>query len=390
MSQTQTSQKLIFHNHSLIDPGAWELHGVSCKMKEGAVGQFGTGNCYYLAVLLRTGHKVTIKADDTIYEFGLKEMEFRGKTFQRVTCNGKELSFTTDYGMNWTVDQAYREIYSNCIDEEGIHFIGEPMEKGTSIIVEGEGIMDSMTRHDDLFVGDREPLFECSSLRVFEGKGVVYYRGVKVWELENAAFSYEILEGLDLTEDRTVKYPSQIANKVGFALCYHIKDRAFIERFIKLKNSWEAKDCDYEWSWSDTFMSVVREVWEKSPTLLNERVLRIFRTKCKESTFKVMQKTEDMELMIGKACEFLALAGYAVTAPIQIVENEDSNCIAFYYDGTIHLTSKSFDKGMFDLVTTLFEEQQHHVGYADESRGFQQFLIDELVTQTRKRLKWVL
>jgi hypothetical protein len=35
----------------------------------------------------------------------------------------------------------------------------------------------------------------------------------------------------------------------------------------------------------------------------------------------------------------------------------------------------------------LFEEQSHIMGFSDESRSYQQWLINQVITQARKRLK---
>lgn len=383
------TKKAIFWNSTIIEPAAWELHGVSAKDNpDTAVGRFGTGNCYYLAVLLRTGHKVSIKAGEQWYHFGLVDMEFRGKEFQRVTCNGKELSFTTHYGVNWTVDQAYREVYANCADEGGIHFVGEPMDEGTSIVIEGEGILDSMSRHEQIFLGSREPIAETSTARIYEGVGTVYFRGVKVGEVENAMFSYEMLGTLDLTEDRSIKHQYRIPQEIGRMVCTLLADKAIIRRILTAPESrWEST-IDFDWTtWSADFTEVATDLWKNSPTKLNQKVFRMLRTRVKDIGWEARAWDEDKEIMLEKAKDFLKRAGYEVTAPIKLVDNDDQNNIAFYFNDTIHLTDKSFDEGMFQLVRTLMEESFHSLGYSDCCRSFEDFLMKELIKSASKRLR---
>lgn len=384
MNQTQ---KTIFHTNTVMAPESWELMGVSAKDGETPIGQFGTGQKYALAVLLRTGHKVSIRSNGSLFIFGLQEMEFRGKSFQRVTCNDKPLAFTTDYGLKWQVEHAYRELVSNTLDEGGIHFLGEPMEEGTSIIVEGPEMAACLSRHNSIFLGDREPIAETYKVRFFEGSGTVWYRGVKVGELHEASLSYEIMDDLDLTEDRTIKYLYTIGSKIGMAMVKHVKDKSLIRRIVTNKTTWEAKVPDYDWEWSAEFSEVVKELWESSPTLLNDKIQKLVRQRLKDVGFKMLERTEDMDIMIQNAQDFLAKAGYPVEANIKVVDNGDDNNIAFAFGGEIHLTSRSFDKGMYYLVTTLFEESAHCKGHDDCSRSFQNYLIEELITQTRRRLK---
>src|SRR5690606_20364037 len=128
------------------------------------IGMFGTGLKYAIAVLLRNGNCIEITNKDKTYSFSIHDIDFRGKSFQQILCNGKKLPFTTEYGKNWELWQAYRELHSNTVDEEGISFIGEPMDEGTSIVVYGESFVKCVENHNDYFVGDREPLYENKNL----------------------------------------------------------------------------------------------------------------------------------------------------------------------------------------------------------------------------------
>jgi len=385
-TETTTNQKLIFHNSGAMDPIAWEMHGVSAKLIDRPVGMFGTGFCYAVAVLLRTGHQISVLTEGKLHEFGLTPIEFRGKLFNRVTCNGKELSFSTDYGLNWSPLEAYRELYSNCTDEGGIHYLGEPMEEGTSVIVEGPAILDCIAKHNEIFLGEREPIAECSTMRFFEGQGAVYYKGVHVGVLEGASFAFESLGHLDITEDRTLKNTYDVTGKVGHAVTSHLEDKELIRRFVIMKANWESK-LDYDWTWSNAFKEVVMDLWEKSPTSLNPRIQSLIRSRNPGAGFRILERSEDMVVMLEAACSFLEKAGYKVAANIKIVDNDDSNNIAFVFNNDIHLTTRSFDRGLFHLITTLFEENAHIHGHDDCTREFQNYLIEELITRTRKHLK---
>jgi hypothetical protein len=384
MTATET-RKAIFHNNGIIQPEAWEMHGVSAKTTDHPIGMFGTGLCYAIAVIIRHGHKITIKAGDQLHEFGVKDINFRGKEFQQITCNGKGLSFTTSYGETWPLWAAYRELASNCIDEGGIQYIGEPQDEGTSIIVEGDEFIDICENHDDFFIGDREPIATCSLLDVYEGKGILYYRGVKVGELENASYSYLIKDKIELTEDRTFKYEYQIRQKIGWAYASYITDKTLLKRIATKQTGWESEFADFEWTWSPEFKEIVLDVWATAPATLNERIQKLVKTKAREAVFKTRPIDEDQVPMLDAAKAFLAKAGYPVSEQVCMVDSDDPMTIAYVHDEKIHLTTRAFEKGLFYLVTVLFEEQAHVNGFQDASRHFQTYLINELVTHARKR-----
>lgn len=388
MNNTAKNTAVIFHTNTQIDPRSWRIMGISAKETSNPIGLWGTGMKYAIAVFLRLGHKVSIKTEGQTYEFSAKEMVFRDKTFEQVLCNGEELPYTTEYGKLWEPWMAYRELVSNTMDEGGIHFAGEPFDHGTSIIIEGENVRECLANHDDYFVGSREPIAEMAGLRIYEGNGTIFYRGVKVGMVENAMYSYEMLHDLTLTEDRTIAFQYQIPQKVGMCVVRYLKDKALIKRFCTAPaERWEGK-LDYDWeNWSEEFTEVAKDLWKNNPTKLNESIFRLVRKKCADIGWEAKDLNEDHEVMLDNAKAFLKMAGYEVTAPVKMVDNDDQKCIAFYYNGVIHLTEKCFEEGAFKLTRILMEENFHAYGYSDACRSFEDYLQKELIKQASKRLK---
>lgn len=384
---TETSSKTIFHTNTIINPLSWELMGISAKECKSPIGLYGTGLKYAIAVLLRTGHSVTIQTESDTFNFSLKPLSFRGKDFDQVVCNGKDLPFTTEYGKLWEVWMAYRELVSNTIDEGGLHFAGDPFDHGTSIVVEGEAIHQCLLNHSKYFVGDREPVDECHKIRVYQGDGTIYYRGVRVGAVKDALYSYEILEDITLTEDRTIKDPFRINSIIGWSYASFLKNKELIRHVITCKKRWET-DLDFDWSWSEEMTEVAQEVWETAPTSLNSSVASILKKRLKaDAELSTCEPTEEQQIMITAALDFLAKAGYPVQATIKIVNNADTGNLAFVHKEQIYLTSRAFEKGLFELVTVLLEEHFHTIGFADLNRGFQTYLHEQIVTQCKKRLK---
>lgn len=378
---------VIFHTNGKIDPGTWELMGLSVKNTDSAIGMFGTGFKYAVAVLLRTGHEITVHCESgKVYQFGLEDMSFRGKDFQRVTCNGSPLAFTTHYGFKWKTDQAYRELASNTMDEGGLTFTGiGPIEGGTSIVITGADILESHANHDNIFIGEREPIASTRSVKFYAGKGDVWFRGVKIYELECAHFSYELLGHADLTEDRTLASQYALPYTIGSAICNQLEDKKLIEQLIT-SEGFEA-GLDYDNTWSEEMEETVKKVWKDRPGSLNPKIQKILQRKSPSSGFAMKLITDDEQEMVDKAQDFLEKAGYKIECQVHRVESTDENLIAYYHGGAMHLTDKAFESGLFELVNTMFEEHCHHKGYHDSCRNFEQYLMKEVVRQAKKRLK---
>jgi hypothetical protein len=385
--QATKEKSIVFQTHGEINPGTWELMGLSVKNNSDSIGMFGTGFKYAIAVLLRTGHKVVIHCESgKTYEFGLIDMEFRGSNFQRIHCNNQPLAFTTHYGFKWTVDQAYRELMSNTMDESGICFISEdPIKNGTTIVVTGDGILESHSRHDQIFIGDRTPIAKTKKINFYRGKGDVWFRGVKVFGLEEANWSYEVLCDMDLTEDRTLKNTYFFMYLVGAEICSNLKDKKLIKSLITSQGI--ESQFDYDNVWSKEMEEVAMDVWANNPSSLSEKIAKILKQRNPSIGFNIVDFTEDEEEMVRSACDFLKEAGYPVNCQIHRVKCDNPKTIAYYHQGAMHLTDKAFEEGSFELVQTIFEESCHNMGLSDYSLDFQQYLIKQVIIQARKRLK---
>ena len=312
-------------------------------------------------------------------------MDFRGKSFERVTCNDKPLQFSTDMGKHWEPWMLYREIVSNYMDEGGLHFIGEPMKEGTSVIVECNEITKCMESHESYFLGDREPIYSSSRCRVFQGNGTVWYRGVKVGVVENALHSYEILDTMKLTEDRTVNDHHSV-NYPVIKTIVEMTDKKLIRKIVTCdKTAWEY-DLDYDWTWSEEFSEVVKDVWKTSPTKLNKKISLLLRSKMPDIGF-VDLENHDYHADIDVAKVFLEDFGYLVDVEIRIIQNQDENNIAFVTKGVIYLIECVFEKGLYYLTSTLLEEHFHTKGYDDRSISYEQMLIDRILCHCKKITK---
>lgn len=206
---------VIFDTPGILDLRAITTFGLNAKPEAGGhpIGYFGTGLKYALAVLAREEQEVHIFAGENHYQLGVEQSEFRGKGFQAITLlvNGTttlELPFTTELGKNWQLWMAYRELYSNTLDEMGtsIHTGQAPASfadpERTIIAVSGEAFDAIWTERRHIFLENAQRYG--NGIEVLqEPSTFVFYRGIRAGQLSYPSlFTYNFLDSMELTEDR--------------------------------------------------------------------------------------------------------------------------------------------------------------------------------------------
>lgn len=210
---------LVMKNKGLIPEAAIDTMGVSAKVTDNPIGQFGTGLKYTIAIVLRTGGEITIWRGLKKLSFSVKTEQIRGEQFDIVRMNGRRLGFTTRLGLNWEPWMAYREVASNTKDEGGtIHLIDDesdippPDKKETLIVIRHPEMEQAHTERHRIFL-QTEPVYTLEGISVHPGESeFVYYRGIRVSKLQKKSmFTYNITRPMQLTEDRTLLYPHMIS-----------------------------------------------------------------------------------------------------------------------------------------------------------------------------------
>ena len=209
------SDIVYFENSSVLPIEAITTMGINVKENDNAIGYFGTGLKYAIAVLLRHNQKIEIRTDGKWYTFGTQPTEIRDKTFDIVTMNGEPLGFTTELGKNWKLWMAFRELYSNCMDEGGrnhaISAFGTPDET-TVVCVEGEEFYDIYLNQERYVIDPQDNSFDtdCENFQIWRPEEPVleehlhlFYKGIRAYDLPKPSlFIYNIKSQQELTEDR--------------------------------------------------------------------------------------------------------------------------------------------------------------------------------------------
>lgn len=382
--------KIVFRNKGIIDPRSITTFGVSSKGSDSAIGYFGTGLKYAIAILLREGCKIDIYTGGQHLTFGTSEQRVRVDDFTFVTMNDQPLSFTTELGKNWEAWQAIRELWCNCLDEQGAAFSSEyfddvPSEDETVILVSGRAAVDAWALRDTIMISG-SPIFESEHVDIYPGQSNhIYYKGVRVLDLNRSSqYTYNVKCNVELTEDRTMKHPVLAAWYVARGIA-KLSDRPFITRVLTADQDWFEHRLDFDSvTASEDFSGIVKQMARQQVSGLNQSATRCARFDNNEilDDMPRMQLGKVDLVRLAKAIEFSKSIGFSVDEyEIVIIENLGESVLGRAANNKIYLSKIVFMQGTKMLAGTLIEEFIHlRHGLLDETRGMQNFLFDSLVS----------
>jgi hypothetical protein len=385
---------IVFENEGLIDPLAITTMGLNAKVGENPIGFFGTGLKYAIAVLLRTGHQISIHRGTEELVFTTQSHESRGKRFELVAMNEQPIGFTTELGKKWELWQAFRELWCNCADENGRSFQTDfysPKEGCTSVTVIGSQFETIFGNRGEFILATR-PVKTFKGLQVHPGASrTIFYRGIAVGRLpENQAplHTYNITAQIDLTEDRTVKYDWEVKNIIAKAI-HTATDKEFIEQAVCAPKGSLERSIDhtfYSEKPSQPFIETVERIHRTRAHDMNESAVNHANAHRPLPAIQNFQLDAMEQTQFDAAVLFLESLGYEVREhPIRFVESLGSSVFGSADGGEIAITKLAFMGGTKQLAITLLEEHLHLVtGLHDESRAFQDRLLHELVTLGEK------
>jgi hypothetical protein len=385
---------VVFENPGEIDAAAIRTFGVSVKEGENPIGFFGTGLKYAIAILLRTGHAVTVQSGLSKHRFGLKDVTIRGQAFKVVTMDRQDLGFTTQVGKTWELWMAYRELHCNCKDEGGSVYLADAAPKPaagvTRVIVSGD---DFRHEHDNRssFILIGEPWLKLENCEVYQGESRgVFYRGILVHRFpkaETSRFTYNITCSVDLTEDRTAKhsfmFPYMIASSILQA-----DDESFLNDVLAIGNQhyehhFDFKNNDWGRKPAAPFLNTVEKLTKHAAGRTSLSAQMVYRTAKRETLAPATTLLVGVEAeILRKAIAFCCNLGFTVEDyPIVVTDALGPNILGMAENGRIYVSRLAFMQGTKRVAGTLIEELIHlKYKYEDETRGMQEFLLDRLVS----------
>lgn len=381
---------IVFRNPGTIDPASITTFGVSSKEKAGAIGFFGTGLKYAIAILLREGCRITIHTGGERLEFGTERARIRVDDFTFVTMNGERLGFTTELGKTWEMWAAFRELYCNCLDEDGKVYQIDSVDgddsgiedNETVITVDGDAFRDVWAQRSEIILS-KEPIIRHEAVHICPGASeYVYYRGVRAMKLDQPSrFTYNIQRKLDLTEDRTIKYAWDVDNAIKRAWMEHT-DAHLIDLVVTSpKGSYEHGLQFGGVVPSEEFQAVVRRLHKDFNPNLNRSAWEACRIwlmdKLHEEAPAVLNAVEQARL--DRAIDFCERIGFPIrTYPIHVSEFLGVDVLGRAHEGRIFVSKRVFMMGTKMLAGTLIEEYLHLHHCQDETRTMQNILMDTI------------
>lgn len=371
---------IIFQNKGAIDIRAIKTFGISAKDNDSAIGFFGTGLKYAIAILLREKQEIVIHSGLKKYEFTLKTYETRGKSFDIVCMNGKELGFTTELGKTWELWQAFRELWCNCTDEGGKIRRSKAVKAGhlslaakDSEIVESDDAEAGMTiiyvtgeKFEQLY-NERgkiillsKPIAETGEIEIHDGLSQsVYYKKIRICNpLKPTLFTYNIKKDIDLTEDRTAKYDFQIKAHI-IKMILQSDDEAFIESCLTATEGYYEHDLDYKETYRYTspglvFLRVVGALRDKKDHSVNRSACAIWVShQDTSSTTEVISLTDEQKTILDAAITLAKQAGFNVDKYQIITVNTLGSYLSQVEARNIFLSIKLFGKGRGSIAKHL-------------------------------------
>ena len=420
---------LLIANKGTLEVEALTLLGASSKRGDKSkIGKFGSGNKYALAYFLRAGVKVRIFSGNEEIILGLVRKNFREHPFDVITVNGQETSITTEFGHEWSVWQAIRELYSNAVDEGLLHF-GFLPDTGlfltddidtTRIYIEAtKEIEDFMFNVRDYFAIGNEILFECPAGKIYRkhnSTACIYYRGIKCFETKDESiFDYD-LNNVELDENRLIKYNWTLPEemwKILFACNNPVIIRTLLNEIQRDKKVENLIDT----SWVSLTEKIDKEAWAESikgnsivpknlggyvkdsdiaktlflPTRLYGALIGLLGDDFRNKEFTVTSRGAlyhkvEPDILAGEILfdidKFFKECGFKIPYEMIIVDFDNKEVMGSVTDDNeILISAQAFTQGK-QFVTKVMIEEYIHIkhGVADETRAFQNAIIDEFIS----------
>lgn len=355
---------------------------------------FGSGAKHAFAVLLRTGHEVIVYSGLTRHVFTSKPVTIRGKDFELIYLDDQPLGFTTAFGPKWKLWQAYRELHCNCTDEGGTggqrrSRMPSPRAGETHVIVKGTPFAEIHEKRDDFILNKGKALFALECVEVYSGSSdVCFYRGISVGKSEHSSlFTYNILEEMELTEERTLKQQWDANYEIARAIV-SLTDTDMIKAILEAPEghlettislpsyntpSQEFMDVTKDYV-QNKAIHVPKNIWtfyrkhaKVEDTKPNELVLSDLRQRCLDQAVEFCEEILDMKI-----------SNY----PIKTTDGLGDGGLGAVMDGVIWLNVDAFppNGSKKELVKTLVEEYIHiRYGVNDFTRGFQEKCLTIIV-----------
>lgn len=416
-------------NNGLIEPQALYLLGASTKRNDSSkIGQFGSGNKYAIAYLLRNGYEIKVFSGLNEIKIETKEEVFRENKFQVLYINGERTSITTDTGtVGWNnIWMCLRELISNSMDEGGyeMNFVNtiQPAENQTHFYIQNKSdTREFVINYDNYFSTNKEVLFECEAGQILKKTGDkinIYRKGIRCFDTnKNGIFDYSFSE-IEIDENRMVKYNWKINEKMWDLIFRCDKEDIIMQILHNCGNDQFMEGCVEEYSsvhagnMSEVYLKCIKKVRLAPrgragllkqdeldshiiiPTKIFQTVRGVigdenvgdkFKVNKDGAIFREIELTNLHKATLKEVMYFFKEVKFDIPYEIKIAIFEDKEVAGCAYKKVIYISDICMDRGVNDVVNTIIEEFIH-IKYkaGDETRAFQTAMITEFIAYMKK------
>ena len=263
------------------------------------IGQFDSGLKYAIALLLRNNVKITIKTDEDCFTFHTDVQNYGdGKEKELIVVNSVNhgdiiTGFAKNLGYNWELYMAFRELYSNMLDEAGDYFESEGVDfggVGTEIYLEfdEENPFYDIYQNRHLYVNESVSKHVITNkVSVLENKEKylrIYKNNILVYEDKETPsfYAYNISFG-EIDERRIINSLYAVKRDICWEIAYYCKNEEFLKEVIsddfQVSNDDWLMNGDFYSDVSDEIISIASSVsnfktfnWLNSAILKNPKV----------------------------------------------------------------------------------------------------------------------
>ena len=381
------SKSTFFMNNGIFDVKSALVFGVSVKENDHAIGHFGSGFKYAVAIILRLNGSIKVTTGGEEFIFEKVNTTVRGKTFEMVTCNGEQCGFTTRMGINWEPWAAYRELSCNAADEFGSTSF-EYEEHDTVIEVCCDRIARAHYERDLHFISGRL-IGEYHNVEIYDRQSnSIYYQGVEVVKLDKPSkYSYNIKCPIDLTEDRTAKCLWTVNYYVQRCM-QEAEDKTYVEAILDHDDDETYEDVigfDVRELRSDTFVEVALEKHQKGEEM--DDVVDEMIQKHIDATgrWEEYYLSSDEMKMYEEAADLLDGVDVDIKAcKVNFVVGLGGNAMERVHNGEINLSDTLFDHDIRQIAITMLESYvKLDTGSREYGERIQDWLLNKIVSLSK-------
>lgn len=370
---------LYFNTPSHFDIRSLQVMGLSSKPSEDAIGRFGTGLKYAIAIISRLGGKIEFySCGARTARISVKRDNFRGKahdfiTFQPESGAAIPLPFTTQLGQDWEPWMAYRELASNTRDESGS--IDTAPASTFSIGVECPEV--EIAHHQQVFIAPTSPIYADANFEVHPFSTAYHYvKGIRAGnQTSPLPFTINFLQA-QIGEDRTLNYPHHYENQLYRRLVQSNCEALFPHlAFAQAGSMWADGEANFTLIESHPFFAYLKNLLNEGRTVC-PRAYALFRLNNRGEIRSARTVSARDSQILLRAIDRVNRLGYPVTTEqIKFVPRLEG-AWGMVENKTIYLIDDLLTSRSDQLFKTLLEECVHlYEDAPDCSRAMQEILL---------------